>query len=71
MNVENMKRIMSEKKTTLSSFRNLDWKTVKAETEKKNELLINITTNHITELKNLIDTGAKLICGKLGFPLKI
>ena len=33
-NVEIIKRIMSEKKTTLPSLRNQDRKTVKAETEK-------------------------------------
>ena len=32
MNVEIMKRIMSEKKTTLPSLSNQDWKTVKSET---------------------------------------
>ena len=35
MNVEIMKRIMSEKKTTLTSLRNLDWKAIKVENKKE------------------------------------
>ena len=38
MNVEIMKRIMSEKKPTLPSLRNQGWKTVKTETEKFDDL---------------------------------
>ena len=34
INVEIMKKIISEKKATLPSLRNQDWKTAKAETEK-------------------------------------
>ena len=34
-NVKIMRRIMSEKKTTLPSLKNPNWKTVKVETEKK------------------------------------
>ena len=41
---------MSEKETTLPSLRNRDWRTVKSETEKVNNLLTNILTNDITEL---------------------
>ena len=48
-NAETIKRIMSEKKTTLSSLRNQDWRTVKSETEKVNDFLTNIPTNNITE----------------------
>ena len=55
---------MSEKKTTLPSLRNQDWRTVKSETEKVNDLLTNIPTNDITELNDLIYTGAKLVCEK-------
>ena len=40
---------MSSKKTTLRSLRNQDWKTVKAETEKINELLTHISSNIIIE----------------------
>ena len=47
--VEIMKRIMSEKKTTLASLMNQDWRRVKSETEKVNVLLTNIPTNNIAE----------------------
>ena len=53
MNIVIMKRIMSKKKTTLPSLSNQDWKTVKAETEKVNKLLTNVSTNNITELNEL------------------
>ncbi len=66
MNVEIMNRIMSEEKTTLPSLRNQDWGTVKFEIEKVNELLTNISTNDITDLNDLIDAGAKLVCEKMG-----
>ena len=49
MNIEIIKRIISEKKTTLPLLRNQDWNTVKAETEKINELLIHISMNNITK----------------------
>ena len=39
INIEIMKRIMSEKKTTLPSLSNQDWKTVKVETDNINNLL--------------------------------
>ena len=35
MSLENLKRIMYEQKTRLPSLRNQDWRTVKAETEKR------------------------------------
>ena len=63
-------RELSEKKTTLLSHRNQDWKTVKAETEKVNDLLRNIPTNNITELNELIYAGAIVVCEKIGVPLK-
>ena len=43
-NIVIIKRIMSEKKTTLPSLRNQDWETVKVETEKINKLLTCIST---------------------------
>ena len=61
---------MSEKKTTLPSLRNQDWRTIKFETEKVNDLLTNIPTNEITELDDLIYAGAKLVCEKIGVTLK-
>ena len=51
------------------SLRNQDW-TVNSETEKVNNLLTNIPTNDITEWNDLIYTGAKLVCEKIGAPLK-
>ena len=70
MIIENLKRIMYEMKTRLPSLRNQDSKTVKAEIEKINKLLIDISRKNITELNELISAGAKLDCDKIGFPLK-
>ena len=64
------KEIGSEKKTTLPSLRNQDWKTVKTETEKINKLLTNMSMKNITELNEQINAGAKLVCNKIGVPLK-
>ena len=50
MDIEVLKRIMSEKKTRLSSLRKQNWKTVKAEIEKINASLTHITMNNITKL---------------------
>ena len=57
---------MSEKKPTLHSFRNQDWRTVKFETEKVNDLLTNIPTNDKTELKD----WSKISLGKNRGPLE-
>ena len=46
INIETIKRKMSEKKIILPSVRNPDWKIAKAETEKINELLTHIPTNN-------------------------
>ena len=64
MNLENLKRIIYEKKY------NQDWRTVKTETEKKNEILIHISTKNITELNELINAGAKIVCEKIAVPQK-
>ena len=45
---------MSEKKTTMHSLRNQDWRTVMSENGKVNGLLTNIQTNDITELNDFI-----------------
>ena len=55
MNIQILKRIMSEKKNRLLSLRNQDWKTIKEETEKISEL----STNNITELNEIIYIEAK------------
>ena len=71
MNVDINKRIISEKKKpTLPSLRNQDWRTVKSETEKVNDLLTNILTNDITKFNDLIYAGADLVCEKIRVPLK-
>ena len=61
---------MSENKTTLFSLWKQDWRTVKSETEKVNNLLANIPTKAITELNDLIYAGAKLVCKKIEVLLK-
>ena len=70
VNLENVKRIMSSEKTILLSLRNIEWKTLKIETEKINHILPYIPTNNITELNELIYAGAKLVCEKIGIPSK-
>ena len=67
-NVENVKRIMNSKKTNLPSLRNIEWRTLKTETNKINHILPYISTNNITELNELISVGAKLVCEKIGTP---
>ena len=59
---------MFEKKTTLPSQRNLNWKAIKLETEKIYELLTYISTNNITELNELIYAGEKLVREKIDVP---
>ena len=61
---------MNEKETNLPSLRNIEWRIVKTETEKVNQVLICISTKNITELNELIYAGAKLVCEKIGVPLK-
>ena len=52
---------MNSEKITLPSLRNIEWGTVKAETNKINQVLPYISTNIITELNELIYAGAKLV----------
>ena len=58
------------KKTTLPSLRNIEWRIVKAETNKVNQVLTYIPTNNITDLNELIYAGAKLVCENIGIPSK-
>ena len=60
---------MNGEKTTSLSLINIEWITVKMETE-KNQVLTNISTNNITELNKLIYAGVKLVCEKIGIPAK-
>ena len=56
-NLENVKRILNSEKTNLLSLRNIEWKTLKTETNKINQILPYISTNNITELNKLIYAG--------------
>ena len=68
INLELMNKILSEKKTTLPSLRNLDWKNVMIETEKVIKLLANILKRNATQLNELIYAGTKLTCDKIRVP---
>ena len=70
INLENIKGIISSEKTILPSLRNIEWKTLKIETDKINHVLPYIPTNNITELNELIYAGAKLVCENIAIPLK-
>ena len=61
---------MNSEKITLPSLMNIEWRTVKEETNKVNQVLTYISTNNITELNELIYTGAKSVCEKTGIPSK-
>ena len=65
INLEIVKRIMNCEKTTLPLLRNIEWRTVKTEKNKINQVLPYISTNNITELYELIYAGAKLVCEKM------
>ena len=49
LNRENLKRILKSEKTTSPSLRIIEWRTVKAETNKVNQVLTYISTNNISE----------------------
>ena len=59
---------MNSEKTNLPSLRNIEWRTLKTETNKINQILPYLSTNSIIELNELIYTGAKLVCEKIGIP---
>ena len=61
---------MSSEKTILPSLRNIEWKTLKIETEKIDHILSYIPMNNITKLNELIYVGAKLVCEKIRIPSK-
>ena len=61
---------MNGGKTTLPSLRNIEWRTVKMETNIINQVLLYISTSNITELNELIYAGAKVVCEKIGILLK-
>ena len=70
LNLENLKRIMNSEKITLPSLRNIEMGIVRAETNKVNQVLTYISTNNITELNELINARAKLLCEKIGISSK-
>ena len=70
INLENIKRIMISEKTNLPSLIKIEWRTLRRETNKINQILHNISTNNITELNELLYTGMKLVCEKIGIPSK-
>ena len=70
VNPENLKKIMNSEKTTLPSLRNIEWVTVKTETNKINQVLYYISTNNITEINGQMYAGAKLVCEKIEIPSK-
>ena len=70
VNLENVKRIMNTEKIILPSLRDIEWKKLKIETNKINHILPYIPTNNITELKELIYAGAKLVCENIRIPWK-
>ena len=59
---------MIREKTTLLSLRNIEWRTVRTDMNKINQVLPYISTNDITELNELIYEGAKLGSEKIGIP---
>ena len=61
---------MNSVKTTLLSLRNIEWRTLKTETNKINQIIPYISTNNITELNDLIYAGTKFVCEKIGVPPK-
>ena len=67
---KNLKRILNREKTTLPSLRNIEWRIVKEETNKVNQVLTYIPTNNITDLNELIYAGAKLVCENIEIPSK-
>ena len=66
LNLENVKRILYSENTTLPSLRNTKLRTVKAESNKVNQVLTYISTNNMTELNELIYAGGgNLVCEKI------
>ena len=61
---------MNSEKSTLPSLRKIKWRTVKTETNKMHQVLPKLSTNNITELKELIYAGAKLVWENIWIPSK-
>ena len=56
---------MKSDKTTLPSLRNIEWRTVKIDTNRINQILPYISTNNINELTDLSYAEAKLFWEKI------
>ena len=61
---------MNSEKITSPSLRNIEWRIVRSETNKANQVLTYISTNNTTEFNEIIYAGAKLVCEKIGTPSK-
>ena len=61
---------MNREKTTLPSLRNREWRTVKTETDKINQVIPYISTKNIIEINELIYVGTKLVGKNVGIPSK-
>ncbi len=61
---------MNSEKTSIPSLRNTEWRTLKTETNRTNQMLPYISTNNISELNDSIYAGAKLACEKIWVPSK-
>ena len=70
VNLENLEKIMNSEKTSLPSLRNIEWRTIKTEANKINQVLPYISTNKLTELNEIIYAGTKLVCEKNGLTSK-
>ena len=61
---------MNSKKITLPSLRIIEWRILRAETNKVNQVLAYTSTNNITDLNEVIYRRAKLVCEKIGISSK-
>ena len=61
---------MNSVKTTFQSLRKQEWRTLKSETNRINQILPYISTNDITKLNELIYAGTKFVFEKFGVPSK-
>ena len=61
---------MNSEKINLPLLRNIEWRTLKTDTNKINQILPYLSTNNITEINELIYAGTKLVCDKIEIPSK-
>ena len=70
MNIDIIERIVSEKKPTLPSLRNQDWKTDKDKNWNNKRMINTYLSGKHQEINELVYPGAKLVCDKSHVPLK-